>query len=123
MAKSQVNNDVPLTADNAMNVVLEAEQKAKRRVEQCKAEADILLQQAQQQAQHVAQRVDNRIIRIHQRCSRAITDQVKQIKAAQEKNVRESDHFQLDLEVVDAVVEKTAEWLTIPEQSTGPDNN
>ncbi len=116
MAQNSSNNKTVMTADNAMNVVLEAEQDAKQSVGQCKAEAEMLLQQARQQAQKIEERADNRITRIHQRCNREITDQVKQLKVAQEQNITSSDQYEPDLDMVNAVVEEVARELTIPDQ-------
>lgn len=121
MAKQQDTVEKSMTAEQAMNEVLEAEQNAKQRVEQCHVEAEHLLQQTRQQAQQIMERVDNRISRVHQRCSRAVTDQVKQIKLAQEQMLQESDQSDLHLETLDAVVEKIARRLTIPEHN--PEHN
>lgn len=116
MAQTSSNNKTVMTADHAMNVVLEAEQEAKQRVEQCKAEAELLLQQAREQAQYIEERADNRITRIHQRCSREITDQVKQLKAAQEKNIKSHEQYKPNPEMINAVVEEVAGQLTVPDQ-------
>jgi len=116
MAQDSPDSKATMTADHAMNVVLEAEQEAKRRVEQCKADAEALLQQARQQAQQIEERVDNRITRIHQRCNRAITDQVKQLKLDQEKNIKIRDRYKPNLETINVVVEEIAKRLTIPDQ-------
>lgn len=122
MTKPADTTEKSMTAEYAMNTVLEAEQKAKQKVEECKAEAEVCLQQARRQAQQIAERVDNRITRIHQRCNRAITDQVKQLKTTQEKSARDNEHSNLHLEAIDEVVEVMAKRLTTPDQKT-PDNS
>jgi len=115
MAQNSPDDNTELTADHAMNVVLEAEAEAKQRVEQCKTEAELLLQQARQQAQKIEERADNRITRIHQRCSREITDQVKQLKAAQERKIETSEQQKPDVDTIIAVVEEVAGQLTNPD--------
>ena len=115
MAQNSPDNKTVMTADHAMNVVLEAEQEAKQRVEQCKNEAELLLQQTRQQAQYIEERADNRISRIHQRCNREITDQVKQLKVTQEENIKSHEQYKPNLEMINAVVEEVARRLTIPD--------
>ena len=115
MPQNNSNPEKDMTADSAMNVVLQAEHTARQRVDQCRNEADVLLQQAQQTAHKIAQRVDDRITRIHQRCHRVIADQVKQIKSAQQQNIQDSDKNQPDLAAVDAVVDEIVRRLTNPD--------
>jgi vacuolar-type H+-ATPase subunit H len=114
---AQITDNKPgLTAEHAMNAVLAAEQRAKQRVEQCKTEADMLMQQARQQAQRIAERVDNRITRIHQRCSRAVTDQVKQLQLEQQQRAGDTRRDQVDQETLNKVVEQIAALLTTPDE-------
>jgi vacuolar-type H+-ATPase subunit H len=116
MSNDRKTDESGTTAEQAMNVVLQAEQDAKQRIDQCRQEADSLLQQARQKAKRISERVDGRITRIHQRCSRVISDQVKQLQLEQEQRARDAHHYQLDMETVDVVVEQIAEMLTTPEQ-------
>ena len=121
MTDNEANNDIDMTAEQAMNVVLQAEAEAKQVVEQCAAEAEMLLQQARQKAQKIRERTDDRIAHIHRRCSRAITDQVKQLQLDQEKNIRDAHSYKLDLETVDIVVEQIAGMLTMPDKNLDKD--
>jgi vacuolar-type H+-ATPase subunit H len=115
MSNHSSTEETSTTAEQAMNVVLQAEQDAKQRIEQCKQEAESLLQEARQKAKRISEHVDNRITRIHQRCSRVITDKVKQLQQEQEQNARDGHSYQMDLDTVDVVVEQIAELLTTPE--------
>jgi vacuolar-type H+-ATPase subunit H len=116
MANNTETDETGITAEQAMNVVLQAEQEAKQRIGECKQEAESLLQQARQKAKRISEHVDGRITRIHLRCSRVITDKVKQLQLEQEQNARDGHRYQLDMETVDVVVEQIAEMLTTPDQ-------
>ncbi|WP_455218694.1 hypothetical protein [Kaarinaea lacus] len=112
MSNSSNDNGTSMTAEHAMNVVLEAEDHAKHAVDKCAAEADALLQQARQRAKQIAERADERITRIHQRCARVVTDRVTQLQRDQQKKARDSHSYEVDTETVDVVVEQIAEMLT-----------
>jgi len=112
MSDSSNNNEASMSAEHAMNVVLESESNAKLAVDKCATEADALLQQARQKAKLIAERADERITRIHQRCSRVVTDQVGQLQRDQQQKARDSHSYEVDTETVDVVVEQIAEMLT-----------
>ena len=112
MSNSPKNDDTSMTAEHAMNVVLEAEDNAKYAVDKCSSETDALLQQARQRAKQIAERADERITRIHQRCARVVTDQVAQLQRDQQKEARDSHSYEVDTETVDVVVEQIADMLT-----------
>ena len=112
MSNSPKNDDTSMTAEHAMNVVLEAEDNAKHAVDKCSSETDALLQQARQRAKQIAERADERITRIHQRCARVGTDQVAQLQRDQQKEARDSHSYEVDTETVDVVVEQIADMLT-----------
>jgi vacuolar-type H+-ATPase subunit H len=115
MANNAKIDETGTTAEQAMNIVLQAEQDVKQQIEQCKQEAEVLLQKARQKAKRISEHVDERITRIHLRCSREITDQVKQLQLEQEQNARDGHRYQLNMETVDVVVEQIAEMLTTPD--------
>jgi vacuolar-type H+-ATPase subunit E/Vma4 len=115
MANSSNSNDSSITPERAMNVVLEAEDNAKLAVEDCAAEAEAILQQARQKAKQISERADERITRIHQRCSRVVTDQVSKLQREQQQKARDSHSYEVDMETVDVVVEQIADMLTSPE--------
>lgn len=103
-----------LTAEEAMNVVLEAERKARESVEKCRSEADVILQKARQKSQRIGKRVDDRISRIHQRVARAVTDQVKQLDEEEQQLAKQDYLYRIEHDVVEEVVEHIAELLTTP---------
>lgn len=108
-------------AEQAMNTVLRAEVDARQAVAVCASEAESLLRDARQAAQHIRERVDDRITRIQRRCSRAITDQVKQLRLEQESSMRGSHRYKLDVDTVNIVVEQIAAILTSTAGSTDGD--
>ena len=105
-----------MTAEHAMNVVLEAEDNAKQAVDSCAAEADAILQQARLTAKQIAERADERITRIHMRCSRVVTDKVAQLQKEQQQKARDSHSYEVDTETVDVVVEQIAEMITTSDE-------
>ena len=115
MSLSKNNTESSPSTGHAMNIVLEAESAAKQSVEKCAAEAEELLQQARQAAKKIAERADNRITRIHQRCSRVVTDQVSQLQRDQQQKAKAAHSYKVDTETVDVVVEQIAELLTTSE--------
>ena len=108
-------DDESLTAEQAMNVVLEAERKARQTVEKCRADSDAILQQARQKSQRIGKRVDDRISRIHQRVARAVTDQVKRLDEEEQQLAKQGYLYRIEHDVVEEVVEQIAELLTTPE--------
>lgn len=104
-----------LTAEEAMNIVLEAERKAREAVEQCQAQADGILQEARQKSQRIGKRVDDRMTRIHQRITRAVADQVKQLDAEEQELAKQDYLYRIEEDVVEKVVEQIAGLLTAPE--------
>lgn len=113
--ESLLTDNESLTAEQAMNTVLEAERKARETVAQCQASADEILQQARQKAQRISNRTNDRISRIHQRVTRAVTDQVKQLDEEEQKLARQDYLYRIEKDVVEVVVEQIAELLTTPE--------
>jgi vacuolar-type H+-ATPase subunit H len=112
--RAAVNGQESMTAEQAMNTVLEAERNARDSVHRCKAEADALLLQARQKSQRIGKRVDDRITRIHQRVSRVVTDQVKLLEEEQRLLAKQENLYKVDNEIVAVVVEQIAEMLTTP---------
>lgn len=108
-------DDESLTAEQAMNVVLEAERKARETVEKCRADSEAILQQARQKSQRIGKRVDDRISRIHQRVARAVTDQVKRLDEEEQQLAKQGYLYRIEHDVVEEVVEQIAELLTTPE--------
>lgn len=109
--------DESTTAEQAMNIVLEAERKARLAVEQCQGEADAILQQARQKSQRIGKTVDDRITRIHQRVARAVTDQVKQLDEEEQKLAKQDYLYRIEQDMVEAVVEQVAIMLTTADKS------
>lgn len=116
-AETATLHDESVTAEQAMNIVLEAERKARLAVEQCQAEADALLQKARQKSQRIGKNVDDRISRIHQRVARAVTDQVKQLHEEEEQLARQDYLYRIENDVLETVVEQIAEVLTTPQET------
>jgi len=107
-------NGESVTAEQAMNIVLDAERSARESVDQCKAQADNLLLQARQKSQRIGKRVDDRITRIHQRISRVMTDQMKKLEEEQQQLAEQEYLYHIDNEIVETVVDQIAELLTMP---------
>ena len=105
--------------EQAINAVLEAENNAKQAVSQCEAQAELLLEQARQQAHRINVRTDNRITRIHQRCSRLATDEINSFQHQQEQQLQQNLAVQIDSNVIAKVVDSiTIELTTLIEKST-----
>ena len=98
--------------DTAMNLVLKAEHDAQQAVADCEQQARALLVQAREKAHRIAEHSDARISRIHQRCSRAVTDETNRIQqeAARQRN---SEHASgIDDNITAAAVDRLAALLT-----------
>lgn len=107
-----------MTAEQAMNIVLEAERNARESVEQCRSEAEAILQQARQKSQRTGKRVDDRITRIHQRIARVVTDEVKKLNEEEQQMAKQQNLYEVDDEIVEIVVDRIAEILTTPTETT-----
>lgn len=120
-SKKQISTpatDDGMTAEKAMNIVLEAEQQAREAVESCKTDAETLLQQARQKSQRIGKRVDDRITRIHQRIARVVTDQVKKLAEEEKQLAKQENVYTIEHDVVEVVVDQIAEMLTSPDQTS-----
>jgi len=115
---SQANTE-SLTDEKAMNIVLDAERNARASVEKCREEADASLQQARLKAQRIGKRVDDRISRIHQRVSRVIADQVRELDEQQRMQAKQEHLYRIEKDVVQMVVERIAEMMTTPDEEDG----
>jgi len=113
-------NGESVTAEQAMNVVLDAERKAREAVNECKQQADALLQQARQKSQRIGKQVDVRITRIHQRISRVMTDEVKKLDEEQQMLARQEHLYHIDNDIVEMVVDQIAEFITTPSSQFNP---
>lgn len=67
-------------AEDAINRVLEAEQRARDRVAQCETQAAALVATARERALRVAERTDRRIISLRTRCEQWIAGQVAALR-------------------------------------------
>ena len=67
MAQEKPNS--VLTAEDAMNRALTAEQEAGEVIRQCEAEAEQRIAEARVQARYIAERTDSRISRLQERCT------------------------------------------------------
>ena len=114
LKKSNQTNaeEVSLTAEQAMNDVLEAEHNAREAVARCKSEAEALLQQARQKSQRIGKQTNDRITRIHQRVSRVMTDQVKKLEEEQRVLAQQEHLYRIESDVIEIVVNQIAEMLT-----------
>lgn len=112
MTKNAENSGAELTAERAMQIVLEAERKAKQAISLCEQEAERRLQAARHKAQRIDERTDARITRIHQRCSRLVTDQVNTLKKLQKEQAEKGHTYIVNEDTVTSVVEQIADMLT-----------
>lgn len=60
--------------DEAINEVLRAERAAEQAVARCEQQARAILRTAQTQAQRIEQRGNERIVRMHMRCSQRLSE-------------------------------------------------
>ncbi len=116
--RSDPSREESMTAEKAMNIVLEAEQQAREAVDSCKTDAETLLQQARQKSQRIGKRVDDRITRIHQRIARVVTDQVKKLAEEERQLAKQENVYTIEHDVVEVVVDQIAEMLTSPDQAS-----
>ena len=112
MSKNTNNNATNITTEQAIKVVLEAEENARRAVEKYQVEAEQLLQQGRQKAQRIKERTDNRIAQIHQRCHRFVADEVERLEKEERKRAKQQQSEEVDLEKLTTMVEKIAKLLT-----------
>ena len=109
--KQAAEHETVISAEQAMNRVLEAESQAQQAIAEYIKQSEEQLRQAREQAHRIKMRTNNRITLLHQRCSRLITDEISQI---QQGNKQETINRKTKVEdqIIDVVAEKIAEELT-----------
>jgi hypothetical protein len=88
------NKDSANQPEQAMNRILQAEQKAIADVGQCKQQVNDIINQAQLTAQRIRQRTDQRITRVNRHCNQLANTEINKIKQQQserENQMQESD--------------------------------
>ena len=68
-------------AEDAINRVLEAEQRARERVAQCESQAAALVAAMRERALRMGERTDQRIVSLRTRCEQWISGQVAALRA------------------------------------------
>ena len=100
------------TTEQAINKVLKAESNSQQKIAECEAEAERLLEQARQTARLIGERNNNRITRIHQRCSRTITDEIAHMQRASDQQKEDEQVDKIDITALTEVLDQMALALT-----------
>ncbi len=110
--KKKSTNKASITTDQAINDVLKAERDAQQQVAQCVADTERILEQARQTARRIGERNNNRIARIHQRCSRKISDEITRMQHVSKQLKEDEQEDRFDIVAMSDVLDQIAVALT-----------
>ncbi len=110
MAKPAPHTDPRI--DQAMNAVLEKEQRSRERIEQCEREAAEILDKAQRRARAVSDRTDQRITAFRQRCAETTKRSVDELLAEDSHCSEPQSGHDQESSQIDAAVRGLAARLT-----------
>jgi len=112
MTDNPEQQQVPGSAEAAMNEVLAAEQAAEQAIAACEQQARTSLYEAAQRARRIAGRTDERITIIHQRTRQQLKNRLQSAERAARDDERTRDREDPRKAVVNAVAKDLAARLT-----------
>ena len=116
MASNNPDKALSISAGQAMNIVLKAEQDAEQSISECKKIARQTIQNAQQHSAMIARRANKRITTLHLRCKQAITHRISEMERAAECELRDVQGTGLDEgKLIEAVNEVAAILIGLPD--------
>lgn len=117
MSNNNTDTATSLTAQQAIDQALQAEQDSLSVIAQCEQEAERILSQARKVAHRISERADDRIAGIHQLCKLATDKAINELESADDKAGNHSQLASIDTQTLDTVVARLTEILTTPDQS------
>lgn len=105
-------DDKEITTEQAMQIVLTAEQNAKQAITKCERDAQHLLEQARQKAVRIIERSNARIAKIKQRCNQAVSTEISSIQSEAGKDSENESIAGIDAATRHTIVQSLAELLT-----------
>lgn len=116
MASNNPDKPLIISAGQAMNVVLKAEQNAEQNISECKKIARQTIQNAQQHSAMIARRTNKRITTQHLRCKQTITHRISEMERAAASDLRDVHGTGLDEgKLIGAVNEVAAILIGLPD--------
>jgi vacuolar-type H+-ATPase subunit H len=115
MASKNSDKALSISAGQAMNIVLKAEQDAEQSISECKKRARQTIQDAQQYSATIARRTNKRITTLHLRCKQTITHRISEMERAAASELRNVHGTGLDEgKLIGAVNEVAAILIGLP---------
>ena len=116
MASKNEDKKHSISAAQAMNIVLKAEQDAEQSITECKKIASQAIQDAQQHSAAIAHRTNKRITTLHLRCKQTITHRISEMERAAAGELLEQHGTGLDEgKLIGAVSEVAAILIGLPD--------
>ena len=108
MASNKPDKQLSISAGQAMNIVLKAEQEAGHNISECKKLARQTIQVAQQHSVMIAQRTNKRITTLHLRSKQAMTHDISELERSAASDLRNANGNGLDEGKLTAAVNEVA---------------
>jgi hypothetical protein len=120
MARDKPSPQSPETAEQAMNLVLQAEREAEQAIRACERDAHRILLDAQNRAQRIAARTDERMTLIRMQALQRVTQEIKALERAEKATQHAWAVHHVDKQRLAEIVRDIAAHLTGEEGDTGP---
>lgn len=116
MVSKNPEKALSISASQAMNIVLKAEQDAEQGISECKKIARQTIQDAQQHSATIARRTNKRITTRHLRCKQKISHRISEMERAAASELKNVHGTGLDEgKLVEAVNEVAAILIGLPD--------
>lgn len=112
MPRDNVGDEHAESTQQAMNLVLKAEQDARLAVVECQEQALRFVQEAQEQAQRISKRTDNRISSIHLRCKQHTAKQISDLERIHAQKRQVHAGYRPDESELTEIANEVAAFLT-----------
>jgi vacuolar-type H+-ATPase subunit H len=111
MADNKPDKQLSISAGQAMNIVLKAEQDAEQNISECKKLAHQTIQVARQHSAMITQRTNKRITTQHLRSKQAMTQHISELERSAANDLRNAHGTGLDEDKLTAAVNEVAAIL------------
>ena len=116
MASNNPDKALSISAGQAMNIVLKAEQDAEQSISESKKIARQTIHDAQQHSAMIARRTNKRITTLHLRCKQTIAHRISEMERAAASKLRDVQGTGLDEgKLIEAVNEVAAILICLPD--------
>lgn len=113
MSTNSSSNEVQNVVDG-INVVLDAEIDAQHELEQAKREAEIQLAEVRTRVHRIGERANLRLTRIHQLCSRKVSEEIADLKLRHSTQRAEDAVLSGDPEFLNSLINEIADQMCGP---------